>query len=338
MFGLEEALREHGPQLVAPLVLLALAVVAGLVAQRLVGAALARWSSRTGSPAGTIAFKSARHVWLFWALLLGLYLAAHAAPLTGEAVELIDRGLLVLLVLSLTVAASRLAGNLVRHYAGQVPGALPLTSLTENLVRWAVLAVGLLILLNVFGLSIAPVLTALGIGGLAVALALRDTLANLFAGFYVSLARQVRPGDYIKLEGGHEGYVVDIAWRCTTIRTLTNHWIIFPNEKLAQAIVVNHSLPDKRSVLSLPVSVGASADPDQVERLLVEEARAGAKEIPGLLAEPEPHARLTSGLGKPALEFQLVCQVAEYVDQFRVQHELNKRILKRFREAGILGG
>ena len=75
---------------------------------------------------------------------------------------------------------------------------------------------GGLILLNHFKVSITPILTALGVGGLAVALALQDTLSNLFGGFYVAVAGQVRLGDYIKLNTGEEGYVTDIGWRCTT--------------------------------------------------------------------------------------------------------------------------
>jgi small-conductance mechanosensitive channel len=338
MFGLEETLREYGPQLIAPLILFAIAVGAGIILQRLLGTALTRWSERTGSPIGKLILACGRNVGDFWALLLGIYLASQAAPLTEAAVVLINQGLLILLVISLTYFAARLAGALVRHYAGYAPGGLPVTSLTENLVRWTVVAVGILILLSLFGLSIAPILTALGIGGLAVALALRDTLANLFAGFYVSLARQVRPGDYIKLDAGPEGYVVDIAWRCTTIRTLANNWVIFPNEKLAQAIVTNYSLPARPMTMTVPITVGAASDPEQVERLLVEEAKAAAGEIPGLLAEPEPQARIVGPVGKATLDFQLLCQVAEYVDQFRVQHQLSLRLLKRFRESGIALG
>ncbi len=100
-----------------------------------------------------------------------------------------------------------------------------------------------MILLNLLGVSITPILTALGVGGIAVALALQDTLANLFAGFYVSLAGQLRVGDYIKLDSGGEGYITDITWRSTTIRALQNNLIIVPNAKLAQAIVANYHLP-----------------------------------------------------------------------------------------------
>jgi small-conductance mechanosensitive channel len=113
-----------------------------------------------------------------------------------------------------------------------------------------------------------------------VALALQDTLSNLFAGFYIAVARQVRLGDYIRLNTGEEGYVTDIGWRSTTIRALSNNMIIIPNSKLGQAIVTNFYLPEKRLGVSIQIGVAYDCDPDQVERVLLEEAQAAAREIP----------------------------------------------------------
>jgi small-conductance mechanosensitive channel len=207
--------------------------------------------------------------------------------------------------------------------------------LTQNIASLVVVGVGLLVLLNSLGVSITPLLTALGVGGLAVALALQDTLSNLFAGFYISLAGQVRPGDYVKLDSGQEGYVSDITWRSTALKALPNNLIVVPNAKLAQAILTNYHLPEKRMSLLVPISVSYDCDPEEVERILVEEALAGAKDIPGLLADPAPFVRFIPGFGDSSLDFTLICQVAEFVDQYLAQHELRKRIFKRFRAEGI---
>jgi len=157
----------------------------------------------------------------------------------------------------------------------------------------------------------------------------------LFAGFYVSLAGQVRMGDYIKLDTGDEGYVTDITWRSTTLRALPNNLIVVPNAKLAQVIITNYHLPEKRMSLLVPIGVSYDSDPDMVERILIEEAVAGAQDIPGLLAEPAPFVRFIPGFGESSLDFTLICQVAEFVDQYLAQHELRKRIFKRFRREGI---
>ena len=95
-------------------------------------------------------------------------------------------------------------------------------------------------MLNAVGVSITPIITALGVGGLAMALALQDTLSNLFAGIHILAEHTIRIGDFIRLETGQEGYVEDISWRTTRIRMLPNNMVIVPNSKLAQSVVVNY--------------------------------------------------------------------------------------------------
>lgn len=318
-----------------PLGVLAITLIAGLIAKRLLFRALRRWPAKTKARAGDILIQAFGGPFMIWVLILGLHLAMQSSKLPERVTGLVGKGLLILWVVSLTIVASRLVGNLVKHYGSDIQGALPVTSLTQNLARIGVITIGVLILLNQLGVSITPILTALGVGGLAVALALQDTLSNLFAGFYVSLSGNIRPGDYIKLDSGEEGYVTDITWRSTTVRALPNNLIIIPNAKLAQAIVTNYHLPEKRMSLLIPIGVSYDSEPEEIERILIEEAKKGAQDIPGLLAEPAPFVRFIPGFGDSSLNFTLVCQVAEFTDQYLAQHELRKRIFKRFRETGI---
>jgi small-conductance mechanosensitive channel len=320
---------------VLPLGVLAITLIAGSIAKRLLFRALQRWAEKTKTRADDFFIQAFRGPFMIWVVMLGLHLATQSSELTDRATGLIGKSLLVLWIISLTIVAARLAGNLVKHYGKEIQGALPVTSLTQNLARIGVISLGILILLNQLGISITPILTALGVGGLAVALALQDTLANLFAGFYVSLSGNIRPGDYIKLDSGEEGYVTDITWRSTTVRALPNNLIIVPNAKLAQAIVTNYYLPEKRMSLLIPIGVSYESDPEQIERILIEEAKNGAKDIPGLLADPAPFVRFIPGFGDSSLNFTLICQVAEFSDQYLAQHELRKRIFKRFRNEGI---
>jgi small-conductance mechanosensitive channel len=326
----------HNPlTLVVPLCLLVGTIIAGYLVKWLLFRALNRWGKTTSTHVDTVMIRSLKGPILIWSLILGIYLATEYLPFTDRSTRLIERTLVILTIVSLTLMASRLAGNLIRHYGTRVHGAMPVTTLTQNLAQLFVVLVGALILLRHFGVSITPILTAFGVGGLAVALALQDTLSNLFAGFYISVAGQVRLGDYIKLNTGEEGYVSDISWRSTIIRGLGNNLIIIPNSKLAQAIVTNYYLPERRMALNIPVGVSYDSDPDRVEQVLLEEAQKAAGTVPGLLAEPAPVVRLMPGFGDSTLNFTLTCQVSEFVDQFPVQHELRKRILKRFQKEHI---
>ena len=177
----------------------------------------------------------------------------------------------------------------MRFYGSRVTGARDVTSLTQKLVQLIVVGLGLVTLLRVvFNLNVNTVLTTLGVGGLAVALALQDTLSNLFAGFYVSISGLVRIGDYIKLNTGEEGYVSDINWRCTTLKGLTNNLVVVPNGKLGQAIFTNYHLPEHRVGLSMQISVGYDSDLDRTESILLEEVVKAATQIPGMISDPRP--------------------------------------------------
>jgi small-conductance mechanosensitive channel len=196
-------------------------------------------------------------------------------------------------------------------------------------------AFAVMVVLDNLGISLTAVWTTLGVGSVAVALALQDTLSNFFAGVYLRLDSPVRVGDYIKLESGEEGFVIQQGWRSARIRTLPNNVVVVPNAKLASTIVTNFSLPEPQMSLLIAVSVSYDSDPEEVERILVEEATRAAGHVVGLVPEPLPFVRFIPGFGDSSLNFTLICRVASFVDQYLVQHELRKRIFLRFRREGI---
>lgn len=336
MQTIRDILVHHPMALVWPAIVFLLTLFAGWVVRRLLMRTLGGWIERTRSRPALILTEALRGPVLIWAVILGVHLALQSSELPGKITAFGAKLLLVLWIVSLTLMSMRIAGNLVRYYGGQTSsGALPVTSLSQNLAQLLVVVLGILVLLNHLGLAIGPILGALGVGGLAVALALQDTLSNLFAGFYIAVARQIRLEDYIKLNTGEEGYVTDITWRSTSLRSLGNNMIIIPNAKLSQAIVTNYYLPEKRMPVSLQVSVTYDADPDRIEKVLLEVARKGAPEIPGMLADPAPGVTFDPGFGESSLGFSLNFQVAEFANQFGVRNELRRRILRRFKEEGI---
>jgi len=322
-------------ELVWPLVIFVATFIIGWAVRRLILKALRAWTSRTGSRAGRGLAEALSGPILIWAAILALHVGLQSSNLPGKFTDWGAKTLFVLWIVSLTLMCMRIARDSIRFYGSQVAGALPVATLTQNLAQIAVMILGVLVLLDHFHVSITPMLTALGVGGLAVALALQDTLSNLFGGFYVAVAGQVRLGDYIKLNTGEEGYVTDIGWRSTTIRSLGNSMIIVPNAKLAQAIVTNYHLPEKRIWAMVEVRVSYDCDPDHIERVLLDIAAHGTREIPGMLADPAPSVTFDPGFGDSALGLTLNYQVAEFASQFSVRQELRKRIFRRFREEGI---
>jgi small-conductance mechanosensitive channel len=212
---------------------------------------------------------------------------------------------------------------------------MPVTSLTRNFTRIVIYIIGLLFVFQTLSISITPMLTALGVGGLAVALALQTTLSDLFSGMCLEMAKQVRVGDYVKLDSGFEGYVTDITWRTTTIKSLANNNILVPNVKMAQAIITNYHTPETRMMVTQTVNVPYDSNPGRIEKILIEEALKVADELPGLLKDPAPSVSLTPGFGEYALTFSLFYHVNQFIDQYPVQNALRQRLLKRFHDEGI---
>jgi small-conductance mechanosensitive channel len=318
------------PGAVAVASAVALLVVRG-VALRVLG----RWAKKSDTRIDDIVIHSLSVPSIYWCLAIGLYVGIAVSELSQRYVFQITKAIHVIIILSMTIAVANLVGKIFTDYVRKSELPIPTTGLAYGTVKGVILIIGFLIILSVLGISIAPLLTALGVGGLAVALALQDTLANFFSGMHILMEKSVRVGDFIRLETGQEGYVDDITWRTTRVRMLPNNMVVIPNSKLAQSIVTNYFLPEKRMSLLVSIAVSYSSDPERVERILVEEAKKAAGNIPGLLAEPEPFVRFIPGFGDSSLDFTLICQVAEFVDQYLAQHELRKRIFKRFNEEGI---
>jgi small-conductance mechanosensitive channel len=268
-------------------------------------------------------------------VLMVVALSLHLFPLSGKAMAVIDRILYVAVLGVLLYYASRLVHVLLNRWLEGSPGRRAIREPIQFVTKVVFAVFGTMILLENLGVRLTAVWTTLGIGSVAVALALQDTLSNFFAGVYLRIDRPVRLDDYIKLESGEEGFVVQHGWRSTRIRNLQNNVVVVPNAKLASTIVTNYSLPESQMALLIPINVSYNSDPDQVEQILVQEATRAAKEIPGLLADPAPLVRFIPGFGDFSLNFTLICRVQSFTDQYLAQHELRKRILRRFREEEI---
>jgi small-conductance mechanosensitive channel len=296
-----------------------------------------RWS---GVGEAESAFLTALRVPSFlWSIVLGLFAAIQVADDSAQIPRRLAERFNVILeaaiILSVTVTLAGVLASLVAAASERRSLGVGVTGWARTSVRLVVLVLGLLVLLSSLGIEITPLLTALGVGGLAVALALQDTLSNLFAGMHLLADKPIRVGDYVRLPDGVEGFVSDIGWRSTRIRTLQNNVVILPNKRVAESVITNFDLPESRMSLLVQVPVDYASEPDRVETILIDEALGAAAEVSGLLADPKPFVRFIPGFGESAVQCTLICQVASFVDQFEAQHVLRKRILRRFRAEGI---
>jgi small-conductance mechanosensitive channel len=295
---------------------------------------LTRLLHRTRTELDDLILTSVRPHIVFWAVLLGVLVGIHLAPLPASVRHIALRVAGTLVILSLTLITSRFLSDLVRWKTSRLPGAVPASTLSQNLVRVIVIGMGLLIIAGQLGVEITPLLTALGVGSLAVALALQPTLANLFAGLHITLARQLRVGDYVELENSGQGYIQDIGWRSTRVRELSNNLIVVPNSRLAEMVVKNYALPEAEQSTLVEVGVSYDSDLDAVERITIEVARRTLRETAGGVPSFDPFIRFHT-FGESSVNFTVILRVNAFADRYLVTHDFVKRLHRRYAEEGI---
>jgi small-conductance mechanosensitive channel len=269
-------------------------------------------------------------------LIAVLYLGLESLPLSARVESIGSRLILALVILVMIYFPAQIIAVALRRWGQRYPHMLRVTQPASFVVRTLFALLGTIVFLENMGVSLTGVWTTLGVGSVAVALALQETLSNFFSGLYLMVDRPVRPNDYIKLDSNQEGFVLRIGWRSTILQTLGNNYVVIPNSVFAKATITNYSVPEGRMSFSVPVSVTYGTDPRQVERVLLEAARDAIREgVPGLLSEPGPSVSFIPGFGASSWDFSLSLQISQFTDQFPVQSDIRKRIVRKFQDAGI---
>lgn len=308
-------------------------ILLGWIADRVVRVQLEKWAKTTPWKGDEIILASLKGIVWLWVALLGFHLAGKSAPETQHLSDVTGRLGEILFVASLTLAAARITTSSLLLYAEKLnlKGSATLLLLLAKIV---IFAIGGLVLLQTEGISIAPVLTAFGVGGLAVALALQDTLGNFFAGIHILVAGQIRPGDFIRIDADNEGWITDIGWRNTSIRTMANNIVVVPNKKLGETIITNLTMPQQHMALRVAVGVAYESDLEQVERVLLEIGQQVAAACTGVNADTPPSVRFAA-FNDSSVEARLSLMARDIDSFYLVRHLLIKAIHARFREVGI---
>jgi len=315
-----------------PICILLASFIIGLLLNKLVHRRIANHLSLDEESLQYVLIHALRGLPLAWCMGIGLYWMINSLDIAPPIKHLLSYILFTIIVFTITrVAARTLAGMI--DIRTQRSANLPKTSLLTNIVNIVIYAMGLLIILEYCGISIAPILTALGVGGMAVALGLQETLANIFSGLHLILSKQLRLGDYIRLSTGEEGQVTDITWRFTTILAGSGNVIVVPNQKIASAILTNFSMPKQSLSVTIPVGVSYGSDLEQVEKVTLEVAREVMERVDHKV-DLEPAVRFHT-FGDSSIDFNVILHSSEFANQFLLKHEFIKALTKRYRQEGI---
>jgi small-conductance mechanosensitive channel len=229
----------------------------------------------------------------------------------------------------------KLLNNLIQTYSHKVEILKTSGGVARTIARIIVIGLGLLILLDSFGVSITPLLASLGIGSLAVALALQPTLENFFSGIQIVIDKPIKVGQFVKLDSGEEGYVDRVGWRSTWVRMLPNNVVVIPNKALVNSKLVNYYYPQKELAVLVQVGVHYDSDLKRVEKVTCEVGKEVMKEVKGAVPEFDPFIRYHT-FNDFSIDFTVILRAKEFVDNYLIKHEFIKRLHERFNKEGII--
>lgn len=286
-------------------------------------------TEKTKSNIDDLLFKFTAKPVYFLILLIGLYFGLRSISVYAKYSIQLDTIFFVLTVFGISYIISRIIAVFVSESLKVQKKYEKTPQLINKIVSIIIYLIAGMIILDYFQIDVTPLIATLGIGGLAVGLALQSTLSNFFAGLQILVDKPIKVGDFIELEGDISGYVEDVGWRSTRIRTLTNILIILPNSKLAESMITNLSLPVQETSLIIQCGVAYGSDLEKVEKITLQVAKEVQKKVEGAVKDFEPLVRFHT-FGDSNINFSIILRIKDPESKFLVRHEFIKMLKRRF--------
>jgi small-conductance mechanosensitive channel len=267
--------------------------------------------------------------------LVGVYLSIQKLSFLKQFADLIDNVFFVLYVIIISFTTGRVIALIFSKIITSQTGMDKAPGLLVKIINSIILVIALLIILDRFGVDVTAAAAALGLAGIAVGLALQGTLTNFFSGLHIITDRPLKVGDFIEIDGTEiRGFVEDISWRSTRIRTWQDNIVIIPNNKLAESVITNVEMPQNESNIRVECGVGYGSDLTKVESVTLDVAREVQNSVKGAVKGFEPIMRFTK-FGDSNIEFFVMLRISDFAERFTVKHEFIKALKARFDKEGI---
>lgn len=270
-------------------------------------------------------------------LLLGLYTGLKSLSILAAHTSLLDKLFFTAIVILASYVISNLLSTFISNWLQVQKKYQKTPQLISKVVTVVIYLIALMMILRNYNVEVSPLIATLGIGGLAVGLALQNTLANFFSGLYIISDRPINVGDFIEIDttlSTLSGFVDDIGWRSTKIKTWNNTIVIIPNSKLAESTIINSSLSDRTVNTKITCGVDYHSDLEKVENVTLETAKKLQKEFSGAVKDWEPVMRFNK-FADSNIEFFIVLKASDINAKSLLAHEFIKMIKKSYDKAGI---
>jgi small-conductance mechanosensitive channel len=266
----------------------------------------------------------------------GILVVKNFIPVNGAVIDqYLLAGFKITGIIAGVLFIEKFLSGLVALYAQKVEILKTAGGIAQGVIRVVVMGLGGLVVLDSMGISITPIIASLGIGSLAVALALQPTLENFFSGIQLIADKPIQIGQFIKLDTGEEGTVTRIGWRSTWICLPNNNTVVIPNKLLVNSRVTNFFYPDAELAVTVAVGAHYSSDLEKVEKVTLEVARAVQKSVVGAVPGADPVLRY-QGFGDSSVNFNVILRAADFSSAVLLKHEFIKRLHRRYAEEGII--
>jgi len=320
--------------LIAPGAILIVAFLLGISLNRFVNRRIAEHLESDGYDLKSVFFRAVQGIPLFFCVVAGLYWIVNTVNIPPSLQKIFSYILFTVNIYSVTRVASRtISGMITLHMERGGDDKLPKTSLLNNITTIVIYSMGVIVVLQYYGISIAPIITAMGVGGMAVALGLKDTLASIASGIFIIVSKPFRIDDFIQLSSGEQGRVTDITWRYTTIQSIAGNVIVIPNQNLSNTVLTNYNLPQRDITIKIPVGVAYDSDLKKVERITLEVAKKVMTDAVETSAIP-PKV-LFHTFADSSINFDVLLHSTRFDNQFTLKHEFIKELTERYRQEGI---
>lgn len=270
----------------------------------------------------------------FFIFIIGLYTSLKTLSTLDKYYEIIDGGFFIIAVLVIALLISKIITVITMGWLKEKRGFKRTPGLLNKTISVLIFVIAIAIILSYFQIDVTPLIAGVGLGALAIGLALQSTLSNFFAGVHLISDRPINVGDFIELDEKNSGIIEDIGWRSTRIRMLTDNLLVIPNGKLADSNIINYSMPKEDFSIWVPCGVAYESDLKKVEKVTLEVAKKIQKTIPGAVKDFEPAFRYRE-FGDSNINFIAILRIEKPLDRFIVRNEFIKALKERFDEEKI---
>ncbi|MFH1424702.1 MAG: mechanosensitive ion channel family protein [archaeon] len=327
----------YGDLITAVIVIFA-SVVLAKIAYHVINTTIQRLAKKTHTTLDDQVVKAVSRPVFIGFILAGFNTAIYIAVFLEPYLSILEKAFAALWILWGALLAMRLVDTALEWYLTEISEKTRtrfdnrFVPIIRKLVNGFIYAIAIILLLNRLGVEISPMLAGLGIGGLAVALALQETLSNFFSGAYLITEGAIKLGDYIELETGLRGQVQDISWRSCKIKTWADNLVIIPNSKLASSIVTNFHAPSKPLKFIVDCGVSYNSDLEKVEKVTLDVAKQVMKKWKITNFEPVMRYR---EFGDSNINFKVVLKAPSFGDSYEIMHDFIKALHARFKKEKI---